>query len=407
MIDSSDDWISVTRQLRNYAVNTGTRDGIVMDETTAIYFHFPAGGNEDFELHEYLVATIDDPPTVPTDLSLRELVAFMCWRSLLGKGVKFRDFTNCSTKDNRASDRASQLPPPAPTKRPNDEHGPGQPKRTRRDPGPSGTTGRQQTMFSGWILNSSVTMDMLPQFPCGYECQLGRKRAPSLDSGFGEPSSSPSHCCRRPRTFHPSAASTEGDKYTAVFRIERIITDTVAMLSTEVAGSKPCFLLAKLFCAHRNAPTLLAKELAVYTACQSLQGNEIPHLYGVWQIIDPLAFSSIVLLTEFIAPGTTIAELRSAALELSDSSELELARARLRGLEKTGTKAIEELHRHGVMHNDPVGRNLVVCAEEVGGVLQERVVVVDFDVAQVFDEQEMVETRAWQDWAFFRNSFRV
>lgn len=53
------------------------------------------------------------------------------------------------------------------------------------------------------------------------------------------------------------------------------------------------------------------------------------------------------------------------------------------------------------------GRNLVVHAEVEAGTVREGVVVVDFDLAQVFAEQETVQERAWQDWAFFRNAFLV
>lgn len=104
-------------------------------------------------------------------------------------------------------------------------------------------------------------------------------------------------------------------------------------------------------------------------------------------------------------PGTTIEELSSAARELpADSPELERAVARLSALEETGTAAMEALHRHGVMHHDPVGRNLVVCEEEPG---RERVVVVDFDSAHVHVDQRVVELRAWEDWAYYRDAFRL
>lgn len=51
---------------------------------------------------------------------------------------------------------------------------------------------------------------------------------------------------------------------------------------------------------------------------------------------------------------------------------------------------MEALHSHGVIHNDPVGRNLVVFEDIYGG---ERVVIVDFDLAQVHAGREVVERR--------------
>lgn len=243
--------------------------------------------------------------------------------------------------------------PPTSNKRPNDNPS-GlrvQPQRNRRHSGPSIGSSPQHFMFSGWTLNSSVTMDMLPQFPGRYEPKSARARDPSLDSGVNEPGTNSGNQNRRPRTFDQEQAPKAVDsRRVCQFSIERIITENVAILSTKITDSKTCLLLAKLFPAHRDAPTLLSKELAVYTACQDIQGNEIPHLYGVWQIPDPPAFSPIVLLTELITPGTTIAELRTAARELCDPADRALAQDHLQGLQETGTKAMNELHLHGVIH---------------------------------------------------------
>lgn len=91
-VDQTDDWTIVTRQLRKYAVATGALDVVVMDEATAIYFRFPPDPAADDHFNEYLVASLVDIPTVPSDLSMREIIAFMCWRALLGKGLYMRDF---------------------------------------------------------------------------------------------------------------------------------------------------------------------------------------------------------------------------------------------------------------------------------------------------------------------------
>lgn len=392
-VDQTDDWTIVTRQLREYAVATGALDVLLMDQATAIYFRFPPDPAADDHFHEYLVASLVDMPTVPSDLSMREIIAFLCWRALLGKGAYIRDFGNPTTEgigerigESDSGGRITSQPPPS-TKRPHESSGVRtQPKRSRRDNG--GGSANQVAMFNRWTLNSSVTMKNVPEFPnrpVTFEMTV-RSRRPS-----------------RNRTLYNYLEYTNyGPTINREFTIEHIITDTVAVLTINAENDICC--LAKLF-AHPDSPELLAKEIAVYNACQSLQGNEIPYFYGVWQITSPPAFALIVLLTEFVQPGTTIAELRSAARDLpADTNALDHALNHLSALQKTGTSAMEALHRHGVIHKDPVGRNLVVSEDELG---RESVVIVDFDLAQVHSDKEIVERKAWQDWAFFRNAFRV
>lgn len=395
-VDQTDDWTIVTRQLRKYAVATGALDVLVMDEATAIYFRFPPDPAADDHFHEYLVASLVDIPTVPSDLSMREIIAFMCWRALLGKGAYIRDFGNPTGEgigerigESDSGGGTTSQPPPS-TKRPHESSGVRtQPKRSRLDN--SSGSANQVTMFNRWTLNSVVNMKIIPDFP-DYPIQLEISESPDSD-------------LRKSPSYRPEILPNTGHYLLfgqEQFKITHIITDTVAVLTAE-HKSHPLYL-AKLF-AHPDSPELLAKEIAVYDTCKTLQGTYIPQFYGVWQITSPPAFAPIVLLTEFVGPGTTIAELRSAARDLpADSPALDEALARLSALQKTGTPAMEALHRHGVIHNDPVGRNLVVSKDELG---DERVVIVDFDLAQVHTDQEVVERRARQDWAFFRNAFRV
>lgn len=67
-------------------------------------------------------------------------------------------------------------------------------------------------------------------------------------------------------------------------------------------------------------------------------------------------------------------------------------------MRESAEMAVRSLHAKGVRHGDLVGRSMVVSGEGA----DERVVIVDFDVAQVGGER-----RRWEDWVFLRDTFRV
>lgn len=138
----------------------------------------------------------------------------------------------------------------------------------------------------------------------------------------------------------------------------------------------------------RIAHELLAGEMAVYSAALTLQGREIPYFYGRWSIPDATHVG--VLLTEYIQPGLTIAQLKAAG-----------AFGQISKLRESAEMAVKALHGKGVRHGDLVGRNMVVSGEGE----EERVVIVDFDVAQI--EGREGERRRWADWVFLKDTFRV
>lgn len=165
-----------------------------------------------------------------------------------------------------------------------------------------------------------------------------------------------------------------------------VFTRAAAVLETSVGTAYVAKLFSPLH--SRISHELLAEEMAAYSAALTLQGREIPYLYGRWSAPDAPHVS--ILLTEYIQPGHTIAELKAAGAFT--------AMAKLR---PSAEMAVKALHSKGVRHGDLVGRNMVVSGEGAS----ERVVVVDFDIAQV--EGYEGKRHQWADWVFFKNAFKV
>lgn len=120
-IDQTDDW----QLLHASCANTLWPPEPLMNETTASYFRFPPDPAADDDFHKYLVASLVHIPTVPSDLSMRETIAFMCWRALLAEGPDIRDFGNPTAEAIGESDSGggtTPQPPPS-TKRPHESHG--------------------------------------------------------------------------------------------------------------------------------------------------------------------------------------------------------------------------------------------------------------------------------------------
>lgn len=414
-VEVPDDWVSITRRLRKYATNASVRDIVLMDESHVIYFRFPADPTEDFETHEYLIASLAHPSA--GDLSAREMITFLCWRSLLLKGFKLRDFAveDADEKNSATNEYHNVLPTPdlaCPlNKRKWDAVAEEEQSRDqeKQKPATAEDTGSvpYPIIFDSCSLGQEITLQLIPETEVG----SGRLRegttagnSPSgLDSSsVPEPPSAHLRRFQPPHTI-PSSIVASCNTPTTHLLIERIIAEHVAVLSEITYNRSSSTLhryLAKVFSTD-TSPNLLAKELSVYHACTALQGAEIPFLYGAWRVMDPPSLS-IILLTEFITPGTTISELCDAAQESADNEQTRLE-SRLNCLYISAEMAVNALHRHNVTHNDTRGQNMVVATD--GDV--EHVVIVDFDVAQVHTDPERVRRKAWEDKTFMRNAFEI
>lgn len=410
-VEIPDDWVSITRRLRKYATSASVRDIILMDESHAIYIQFPADPTQDLEPHEYLIASLADSSA--GDLSAREMITFICWRSLLSKGYKLRDFAVEDVGDGNPTTNDYQCVFPAAdlscmfVKRERGAVAEEEQAHVQQNTKAAKNTGSGNylVVFNSRSLGQDITLQLIPKMGNG-----GGRLGESTTVGNGlDPRSVPELPSAHRRQFQPPH-TTPGSNVsgcntpTIHLLIERIITKHVAVLSAITdngSSSPPQRFLAKLFSTNVSR-TLLAKELSVYHACASLQGAEIPFFYGTWRITDPPS-ESIILLTELITPGTTISDLCDTAQESPDEHEQALLKSRLDWLRDGAEKAVDALHRHNVTHNDTRGRNMVLAID--GGV--ERVVIVDFDVAQVHTDPERVRCKAWEDKTFMRNAFRV
>lgn len=110
----------------------------------------------------------------------------------------------------------------------------------------------------------------------------------------------------------------------------------------------------------------------------------MPYCYGTATTAD----GCVVLLTELIAPGTTIAALR-------ESREW----ARIEALKGSAEAAVERIHELGVLYRDAEGRNFLVCRDD-------GVVVVDFDGCGK-GVCNTLKRKAWEDRVFVEGTFKV
>lgn len=359
-----------------------------MDDSTAVYFRFPEDPLSQHEDIGYLVVGPSNEGCY-SDLTMREMVAFVGWRSLALKGIRFRSFgedgTSAADTDEApagADTYCSVLdldPESKPAKRTaTDEGERTQPKRNKSNGGQQ--PGDEQIIFDGWVTGASVTLQRDEPVE---QTKPTHKREPSHDSAYFETNEPAS--ARKPRPLDPPLlwASPHTKATTQTFIVSRVITRNVALLTDPQRGSP---VLAKLFPPHPDSTRLLANELGAYHACRSLQGGEIPHLYGVCRVVDPCGCDAPVILSEYITPGTTVESIR-------DPTRLQ----RLRG---SAEKALDAVHQCAVIHNDACGRNLVVGDDD-------QVVLVDFDVASVFTaDRGGARRKAWEDWVCLGEAFR-
>lgn len=407
--DHTNDWKEVTRQLRKYAHTTGVRDILVMDEYTAIYFEYPEAADKEEEAVMYLVATTDPVAgrSIP-EMSMRELVVFVLLRALNRKDIKLCDTDTSETAKTKVdnppgyrdllTDNFDAEPDPSNNDKKR-RSGPG--TNRREQPKRGKTSHRGDTyqafgeQFDGWVQDSIIELEFLSHV-APVRGELGDSySAHSPDSGLGR--SSPSHHQSRKLHLVPTTINAAGNQ-TTVLVVEKAITKNVALLTTV---DKSLRVIGKHFGLHRDAPIWLGKELAAYAACVQPQGDEIPYLYGVSQVVQSSPFTNIVLLTEFIEPGTTIADLVHDAYMVYDTDDDDEI-ARLDRLQESATRAMHSLHARRVIHNDLAGRNLLVSNEGDG----ERVVVIDFDCSMVFTENnQRYKGRVVQDEEVMRATF--
>lgn len=397
----------MTRQLRKYAHTTGVRDILVMDEHTAIYFEYPEAARKETEAVMYLVATTDPVAGkgIPA-LSMRELVVFVLLRALDRKGVELCDTPSSGSAKTPVNDApgyrdvlGDDAPGPPPSNRTNKRRGPDdtarreQPKRGKTS-NPGNTYQAFSEQFDGWVQDSTVELEFLPDIAPVRGEPSGSPSGRSPDSGFGR--SSPSH--QRPRKLRliPTTITASGTTTTTLL-VERVITKNVAVLTT---ADRTLRVIGKHFGLHHDAPVWLSKELAAYAACLPLQGDEIPYLHGVTRVLQSSPFANIVLLAEYIDPGTSIADLVHDAYAVYDTDDPAEV-ARLQKLQETATRAVHAMHARRVIHNDLAGRNMLVVMDA-----EEYVVLVDFDCAMVFEkETERFWGRVVQDEEKMRSTF--
>lgn len=109
----------------------------------------------------------------------------------------------------------------------------------------------------------------------------------------------------------------------------------------------------------------------------------VPHCYGT----ATTDRGDLVILTEFIKQGTTVAALRD-----------HFKSSRIDEMREATFPALERVHQHGVLHRDANGSNILVCDLDV--------VLVDFDAARVYDELT-ARVKAWEDRALVTAAFLV
>lgn len=382
-MDATDDWNSITRQLRMYAVGGQVRNILAMDEGVGIYFQFPLNPASDDEPHLYLYASTDLGQSFDGELrlSLRELVVYTLFSAFDSNDIELRDFTAQLPSPLLAGPNTrpykSVLPnqPPLPTPDMKRRAGPCTEMRRQSKRGKGNDLAPQESIDK-MVVGSTIKLELIP----GKTPLLTvRPRASSLDSGFhdGTENSPP-----KPATgvrAAPAAAAT--------VTVERILKTHVALVTDGTTR-----FIAKLFPPYttQDPERLLTNELAAYTQCAALQGTYIPYLFGVYRAVKRGGHSSPIMLTEYIASGTTVADLVALAGELDDDDELVRAEAQLARLLDSAVDAVTRMHAVAVVHGDLDPSNVLVCAD--------RVVLVDFGYsAVVADAPRRVRTRRMDD----------
>lgn len=404
LMDPTDDWKAVTRQLRKYAASSNIHDVLVLDEQVGIYFRFPHDPFQVNEGHDYLHASTDLGPDFGDTprLSLRELVVFAILSALDRHNVELRDFAaetaspitvGPNTRPYHNVLPGLEPPPPDSKKRPRSSFTQNRRQGHKRGK-KNGPT--QQDTFDKWDLGAPVKLEFIPEKSPARRIAPPRARASSLDSGFcdgtdASPHNSPPKTKLPPTPHGP--ISTAGTPTFASVSVQRILKKNVALV-TDGASQ----FIAKLFppdsdCDPRES---LKTELAVYAECASLQGTFIPYLHGIYRVADS---TPLVMLTEYIGSGTTVEQIIEDADEIEDDGAYERVVNRLAMLQDSAVRAVQSLHALKVVHADIAGRNMVVTEED-------QVVLVDFGRSVVVkDNLCRFRARRDEDLALLRKAF--
>lgn len=347
-----------------------------MDERTAIYFQFGEDAMDVEEDIEYLIGSAAHQTT------MRQLVAFACWRGLKRK-LKLATFHTGQPAVSGtivAYDPVLDNTPRA--KRSPDAPDESQSKRPRRHGAGNGASSAgSRRQFAGWQAGYVFQMAVVPF--------AAYRTAPSTDSGYV--GSSPPHGDTPPkRDFEPPEGTS--------WRVVDVMSTNVALL--ECAGHR---YIGKWFgvgsvrggISHtgntEESEVYFDNEVAVYCHCHTLQGCEIPHCYGVGDIP---GINGVVLVVEYV-PGPTVAavvdKVRDGEMDADEGARL------LRTLKSSATDAVKALHRFNVVHLDLHGWNMVV--------LNDSVVLVDFDVSMLYSDGKGL--REWEDWVRLGAAFAV
>lgn len=370
----TENWVALTQQLRTYAQNSMAKDIIVMDEAAAIYFRFVDSPGDVYDNVEFLIVdSTCEGATASSPFSTRELVAFVCWRALVKKGVKFPDGVNGYNRETVVNRYPSILEPrasPELWRQTIDS-----PREMLHQNSIREQTGKQSgsiIRFAGWTVGHAFELGLVSPFDHHADEELFG--LPQLDVQVPFASLGSSCDSLKSSSYHDSNRRTrdfsQPPSGCGTYIVENLFADRVAEVSSP---QLPGRWVAKFFGTDAESMENLASEVRIYNLCKQCQGREIPYAYGIG-VMD----SGRVLLMEAISPGITIARIRGAAREGDEE-----AASRLQKLMISAKVAVESLHRYGVVHNDLYGENLLVCKSEGGG--DEAVVIADFDVAIVFD----------------------
>lgn len=354
-----------------------------MDERVAIYFHFPTYVVGNYQMVNYMVGPWTSGPCPPDNdiasVTLRELVALMCWRALREMGGRLNEFT----QDRRGRVEVDESSRPvlyfgstsSLRKRPWGEISGRDPRRRRLRLKSGERANEPATTFeSFWAEGSSVTLRFIAD-PSLEET----KRDKMLEPGSPERDSPP----RNLRPSHPPPLDP-GEERTCTLRVMEVVNKAVVILSSPEDPTR--LWIAKFFADDETSHAFFVSELEAYTTARTLQGCEIPHMYGVWHPIHHSNPLCVILLTEYISPGTTISEI-SCDAHAAIEQQREVGIARLDALRPSAERALLALHALGIVHNDIYGRNLLVFRDGDG---VESVVIVDFDMSEVLEPEYTV-----------------
>ncbi|KAH8117291.1 hypothetical protein DFH11DRAFT_1541592 [Phellopilus nigrolimitatus] len=334
--DTSDDWETITRQIRKYAVTKGCRHHILMDDRTAIYFRF-VRDRPDNEYHSIFYAYASAPSI---GMRVRELLAFAAWNS-----IGDMDPDNISTPILQKSQRASEVTVKGDLER--------------------------LSVTSPWLslhlrLCTSVRLQsgdyvgednrpLHPKFKRHSELRLLAEEACGSDS---VPDSG----------YHTSKESNDDDSILVLrpfpffellpLDVEVRVVDSFKAKVMVVSSPSGVKYVLKRF---TRVLCDLEYELFAYTALWDLQGKGVPRCLGLCTVDNHTGF---FLCLEFIPYDT----LKS----VTDKRRIEAAKAE-------ASELLNKIHARGIRHNDlSVSSNILLAKDTTIDTGKPKVYIVDF-----------------------------